>query len=73
MKPTFQSNNPEWTRTYECDEYKCKAHPRSCFFCDHCSDIVYDYTHGPYMFGCMCMEASTEEGIEGKCKHFIEG
>lgn len=23
-----------------------------CVFCEHCTDIFYDYTNGPYMFIC---------------------
>lgn len=27
-------------------------HDQDCVFCKHCSDIIWDYTHGPYMLFC---------------------
>ena len=38
-------------RVYECEFYRLTADERSCFFCDHCTDIFWD-TKGPYMFFC---------------------
>lgn len=74
---TFKSDNPEWTRRFECDYYSCNAHPRSCFFCKHCFDIFYDYINGPYMFICAYptkadMEDHSIEGMKGKCNNFEE-
>lgn len=70
---TFRSNNPEWTRRFECMYYSCNAHPRSCFFCKHCYDIFYDYINGPYMFFCdLEGEDQSQEGIQGKCNNFKE-
>ena len=67
----FKSDNPEWTREYVCEKYKCYVHPRACLFCDHCTDIFFDYDNGPYMFIC---EGShdTEKGMNGNCEHFKE-
>ena len=67
----FKSDNPEWTRDYVCDEYQCNAHPRACLFCDLCTDVIFDFTHGPYMF--ICTEShDTEKGMNGNCEHFKE-
>lgn len=30
---------------------KCK-NDKDCLFCKNCSDVFYDYTHGPYMVIC---------------------
>ena len=40
-------------RIFKCEngfEYKCPD--TACVFCDHCTDIFYDYTHGPYLMFC---------------------
>ena len=58
-------------RTYECEFYRCKAHPRSCLFCDHCTDIYWDYTNGPYMV-CCDIEGDTMLGSRGECGFFFE-
>jgi len=62
----------ECTREFKCDDgntYMC--HPRSCFFCDHCEDILYDFTNGPYSF--LCEESEDiDQGLQGKCEKFIE-
>ena len=39
-------------KTYECEYYKVTAHKHSCFFCEYCTDVWWDYTHGPYMWHC---------------------
>lgn len=47
------------SRLYECDSGKVYYMPeRHCVFCKHCETIWYDYTNGPYMFGC---EFNTED------------
>lgn len=61
----------EMTREYECEFYKLKAHPRSCFFCDNCTDIFFDYTNGPYMFFC-AVDGNTDTGLSGLCEQFSE-
>lgn len=58
-------------REYECEYYKLAAHPRSCFFCQHCIDIFFDYTNGPYMFICDA-DTDTLVGLNGECKYFAE-
>ena len=67
---------PEDTKTYDGTYYEVKAHCKSCFFCDHCKDIFWDYTHGPYLF--LCDEKfgdndAIRKGFIGKCKSFKEG
>ena len=61
------------TRKFECDNgrtYLC--HPRSCFFCEHCVEIIWDYTNGPYMFPCDA-DGDTHIGLQGECDKFKEG
>lgn len=66
-----ETDESEFTREYKCEYYSLKAHPRSCFFCDNCTDIFFDYTNGPYMFMCV-KQADTGAGLLGKCNQFIE-
>lgn len=49
-------------KIYRCDNGKYYGGPqRSCLFCNHCTDIFYDCTHGPYMFVCaLGLEASKD-------------
>lgn len=48
---------------------------KSCVFCKHCDDIIYD-SHGPYMFFCNYQmdpgEDYTNLGYQGKCEKFEE-
>ena len=73
------------TREFVGPSYRLKAPPTSCFFCDHLTDIVYDYTNGPYMFFCDLAKSIDElgegecsddrvwnEGLLGICKDFTE-
>jgi len=72
-KPYFKARLKSWTAVYECEYYKCDAHPRGCLFCKHCTDVWFDYTNGPYMFLCDKHEGEndpTQQGIRGKCKMF---
>ena len=68
----------EMTRNYKCDYYSVWAHPRSCFFCDHCTDIFFDYTNGPYMWMCELTEDGEDAservhlGMTGQCTDFME-
>lgn len=69
----------ELTRIYKGPGYTVKAHPKSCFFCQHLTDIWWDYTNGPYMFMCekrQMTEDSDEDPIEigmhGNCPDFME-
>lgn len=54
------------------------AHPKSCFFCDHCTDIWYDLGEGPYMFECLKQGDGEENdvciirGLKGCCPNFVE-
>ena len=50
-----------------------KAPDRACLFCDHCRDILWDYSHGPYLIFCDRHEDVTEEeGPQGNCPDFLE-
>lgn len=57
-------------RVYECEFYRLTADERSCFFCDHCTDIFWD-TKGPYMFFCE-VDTDVEVGLRGECAEFSE-
>ena len=60
-----------FTERYECDDYACMAHPNGCFFCEHLTDVFWDYTCGPYMFFCeQGEEDMTPKGLLGQCQHF---
>lgn len=51
--------------------YKCPEN--SCVFCIHCTDIFYDYSHGPYMAFCdLDKDESSEYNYFENCKHFEE-
>lgn len=40
-------------KPFKCENGKIYMAPdQHCIFCKHCTDIFYDYTHGPYMFPC---------------------
>ena len=58
-------------RVYECEYYKVVAPDASCLFCDHCTDVFWDFTHGPYMFFCEA-DRDTERGATGSCDGFEE-
>lgn len=41
------------SKPFNCENGKTYLMPdTSCVFCNHCTDIFYDYTNGPYMFLC---------------------
>ncbi len=51
--------NKDHTREYDCGigldgkPVTIKAHPKSCLFCDHCTDVFLDtFSNLPYMFFC---------------------
>ena len=54
-------------------EYKCEngityeVKEDSCYICDHCTDIWWDYTHGPYMSLC---KLEIDRLQDEKCKFF---
>lgn len=75
--------NPNFTREYtffdSITPLTIRAHPKACFFCDHCTDIYWDYSHGPYAFVCekhSCLDDAWDEiltnGLSGICPEFEE-
>ena len=42
---------------------------RDCVFCDHCTDVWWDYTHLIYMIAC----AEDHDPLDRPCKYFTEG
>lgn len=76
VKFTVRDVKPEDIRIYDGEFYEVKAHCKSCFFCDHCKDIFWDYSNGPYLF--LCDEKFGEndvirKGLSGNCNSFKEG
>lgn len=57
-------------REYKCEYYSLRAHAKSCFFCDHCTDIFFD-SDGPYMFLCD-IAGDVHSGLSGTCEGFYE-
>lgn len=59
-------------KEFKGEGYTVMAHPKSCFFCEHCTDIIYDYSNGPYMFICNNNIDSDhiELGLKGMCDNF---
>lgn len=47
----------------------CGIPKRSCCFCSKCTDLWWDYTHGPYMFDCT-EDRDTEFGCIGQCEYY---
>jgi len=45
------------------------AYENSCLFCNNCTDIFYDYTHGPYLMICD-LDCNTQNGMAGQCCWF---
>ncbi len=58
-------------RRYECEYYSVDAPARSCLFCEHCTDVFWDYTNGPYMFLCDA-NADVEAALANRCGSFKE-
>ncbi len=46
-----------------------KVPDNACVLCEHCTDIYWDYTNGPY--GIVC-EVCGDPGELGGCEQFIE-
>lgn len=58
-------------RIFKCEngkEYECPDN--ACVFCDHCSDIFYDYTNGPWLILCELPDYVGRIGTG--CEHFTE-
>lgn len=74
-----EPTNPDFTREYKFHDppMAIRANPRSCFFCNHCTDIFYDW-NGPYGWACekhQCTEddeGPVEKGLLGQCQDFFE-
>lgn len=65
---------PEGYKQFDCENGKSYYAPETCcLFCKHCTDIIYDYTNGPYMVCCdLCAsdEWDYDTGMSGECEHF---
>lgn len=52
---------------FECqDGHKYYAKEGQCLCCENCTDVYYDFTHGPFMIDC-------KRGLQpnGKCNMWI--
>lgn len=60
-------------KLFKCENGHLYRFPeKSCVFCEHCSDIFYDYSHGPYMLICD-LGINTDNGnLSAKCMKFRE-
>ena len=58
-------------REYACEYYRVMVPDKSCLLCDHCTDVFWDCTNGPYMFFCE-EDEDTEQGALGNCERFVE-
>lgn len=59
-------------RKFKCqDGYTYLCPDNCCLFCNHCTDIFWDYTHGIYMTLCD-IDEDTSLGSKGKCGSFVE-
>lgn len=43
----------------------------SCAFCEHCTDVFYDYTNGPYAFKCELPNKMCLDVLKTDCKDFV--
>lgn len=61
-------------REFKGEGYTVLAHPKSYFFCEHCTDIIYDFSNGPYMVVCNIEFDSDhiDMGLKGMCDKFKE-
>lgn len=58
------------SKPFECENgFIYQVPDDSCYICDHCTDIWYDYTHGPYMS--LCDLGIKRYSQNQKCKFFI--
>ena len=49
-----------------------KAPEHSCLFCEHMTDVFWDYSNGPYRFYCE-LDKDTGKGACGVCEFYKEG
>ena len=73
MKLAVRNVKPDDARIFKCEYYEVKAHKNSCFFCEHCTDIFFDYTNGPYMFFCLKDHDDVTDYLINGCPDFKEG
>lgn len=75
MKLRVKNLKDEDAKVYVIDDplvdIEITAHKNSCFFCENCTDIFYDYTNGAYAFCCE-YEKDTCKGVRGRCESFVE-
>ena len=46
-----------------CFIVKCE-NDKDCLFCKNCSDVLFDYTHGPYMTLCRLGKDTHQENCD---------
>lgn len=45
----------------------------ACPVCEHCTDILWDFTNGPYMFFCDIPDTKPWEACKGGCPKYEIG
>ena len=61
-----KSNYEKWT----CESGKEYFAPKNhCVFCNHCIDIFYDFSNGPYLFICNIEKTYPCNSFEKEVKH----
>lgn len=68
-----KSEIPDGYKPYECGNRRYWLPPTHCVFCEHCDSILWDYTHGMYMFSCEVYgEPIKNLNYDDNCEKFIE-
>lgn len=61
---------------FKCGYYEVDVTENHCLFCKHCRDVFWDYTNGPYAFGCRLTEDNgifkAYFGAPENCENFEE-
>ena len=68
--PKRVTSIPEGFKIFECENGKkyC-GRENACWFCEHLDDVIFDYTHGPYLLHCG-IDKDPEIGTSGECDSF---
>lgn len=66
-------NEQYQVKHFQCDSGRIYELPsEACVFCEHCTDIFWDYSHGIYMLICCEEQSAVEFGnVPCICKKFI--
>ena len=59
-------------KQYKCGPFTYKLDDTACVFCEHCEDVLWDYTNGIYSIFCEKGLIANVGNCDGKCSHFKE-